>query len=108
MELLHVDDDGGRGAYFPRFPREVQQVSISASASVAVSVPTGARYVIFGFEPGANVAVRANAAAVYPAGALADGSGALISPSQFNVEELVTLNFIAKSTATVVSLAFYK
>ena len=107
MYSLHKDDDGGRGDFFPRFPDDINQIAVLSASSVAVTVPTGARYVIFGFEPNANVAVRRNGAATYPAGTLGDGEGALINPAQFNVEEVTDLHFIAKDTDTVVSLAFY-
>ena len=96
----------GRLDFFPFFPEFIDVKAVTTSSS-AYTVPANAKFIIFTYEPGANISVRRDATAVYPTGNITDGTGAMINPAQFDVSDCTTLNFIAKDTATVVSLAVY-
>lgn len=89
----HAENIGGRVDYFVQVCRYVDHVAIS-TASATWTKPAGARYVIFS-STGPNFAIRANAAAVFPAGGLTDGSGSALNPSQRDVSDIDTLGIIA-------------
>ena len=109
----NIDEDdyshiqAGRLDFFLPFPSHIDQVSVSDS-NASINVPTGAKFVIFSHTGEIPIAVKANSAAVFPVAGKTDGSGSLINPTQFGVEGLTNLNFIAEAGNTsIVSLAFY-
>jgi len=99
----HVKD---RLNFTPPFPDQIDQIAVTTTSG-AYTVPEGIKYIIFAYEPGANIAVRAENTAVYPAAGITDGTGSLINPANFDVSGVSALHFIAKDTDTVVSLALY-
>lgn len=95
----------GRVDFFPPASDHVDVLSLS-TANTVYTIPTGAKFIIFHPQAGLEYAVKRNGVAVYPAAALTDGSGSLLSPAQLDVDGVTSLGIISNETGYL-SMAVY-
>lgn len=101
----HNGVHAGRIDFFPKVPDYVDHVVLS-TVNATWAKPAGARWAVFSSTSECNFAVKANGAATFPAGAVTDGSGAFLNPTQFDVGDIATLGIIADGTG-VLTIACY-
>jgi hypothetical protein len=95
----------GRVDLFPLVPGYVDQVELSTS-SATYTIPTNAKFLIFSPASGAQFAVKEDAAAVWPAGSITDGSGSFLNPAQLDVGGITSLGIIS-NVSGILSIAVY-
>ena len=95
----------GRADYLLQFPSWIDQVSVS-TVNATWTPPAGARFVLFSTVSGVNIAVKPNGAAVFPSGAVSNGSASYPNPVGFELTGINTLGIIADSAGTVTMICY--
>lgn len=88
-----------------RAPGYIDAKVLAASTAETITVPAGAKYVIFSAE--ADFWANPNDTAAVPSGDVSDGSASELNPVGYDVEGVSTISIISE-TAQNVSVTFYK
>jgi hypothetical protein len=88
-------------------PGYINTYELAASTAKAVTIPTGARFAIFGATADIWVVIGAGKTAAVPSGDTTDGSGSELNPSIRNVTGQTAMSIISESAAKV-SITFYE
>jgi hypothetical protein len=101
-------DINGYNTFSLQFSDESYSMSLAAGVAQTVTTPTDAEhyYVIFGFEPGANVWVANNTTAIIPTGAVT-ATASQPNPTVRIVKAGDVLSLITNSLTAEVGVSFY-
>jgi hypothetical protein len=108
LDNLTILPDGSFALYV-RPTTYIAQLALAANTAEAVTVPTGAKYVVFGSD--VSFAVRYNATTSGTAASFADdldGDGCEVNPTIRAIRDVAEISVITAATTGNVSLAFFK
>lgn len=94
----------GEQTFARSVPRYIDARVLAANTAESHTVPTGAKFVLFGSD--GDFYARPNATAAVPSADVTDGSGSEINPVAWDLTGVTTISLIA-AAARVVTLAFY-
>jgi hypothetical protein len=102
--FLDFNDPESKAGFALNAPSYVDSVELTGTA-VQLTVPAGARYVVFSATDHFYAAYGAAPTAVAPSGTTSDGSGSELNPAVRRVDEIAKISVI--SADALLTLAFY-
>lgn len=97
-------EESGKHSFLLPAPDHVDARVLGVESPVSVTVPAGARYVIF--SASATFYVRWTGTAATPVGAVSDGSASEMNPGARSLDGVSSFSVVAPAGA-IVTMAFY-
>ena len=102
--FINFSDPKSKSGFALQAPDYVDSVELTGT-TVQLTVPAGARYVVFSATADFYAAYGAAPTAVIPSGTTSDGSGSELNPAVRRLDDIAKIAVIGTA---LVTLAFYK
>lgn len=103
---LMPESGGAFSSHLRLMPSYVDARVLAATTNESVTVPTGAKYVVFSSNCAAFYVENGGTAAI-PAADVTDGTGSELNPSGYFIDGVSSFGIISPTTC-IVTMAFYK